>query len=38
MKKILKKFTQFIFNKKLKEIHKLKDLENIINKENIIKK
>jgi hypothetical protein len=27
MKKILKKFTQFIFNKKLKEIHKLKDLE-----------
>ena len=27
MKKIIKKFTQFLFDKKLKEIHKLKDLE-----------
>ena len=27
MKKIIKKFTQFVFDKKLKEIHKLKDLE-----------
>lgn len=27
MKKIIKKFSQFLFNRRLKEIHKLKDLE-----------